>query len=133
MVTRCCDDMSLINFLCNSVRGVSDGTHQTKVRITFATAVLIEVLERCKNDQERKKLFYTPLPYITDSIKCHTCFDFQLSGYMLVSSICRCGARLTKNLFAYLISIITMNMDENKLDVSIRCLVSVYQATEPTN
>ena len=57
LVTRCCDDMSLINFLCNSVRGVSDGTHQTKVRITFATAVLIEVLERCKNDQERKKAF----------------------------------------------------------------------------
>ena len=61
LVTRCYDDMSLINFLCNSVRGVSDGTHQTKVRITFATAVLIEVLERCKNDQERKKLFYTPV------------------------------------------------------------------------
>ena len=35
---KCCDDMSLINFLCNSVRGVSDGTQQTKVRITFATA-----------------------------------------------------------------------------------------------
>ena len=131
LVTRCCDDMSLINFLCDSVRAVSDGSHQTKVRITFTTAVLIEVLQRCKNDQERKKSFFTRLlPYITDSIKCHTCFDFQISGYMLVSSICRCGARLTQNLFAYLISIITMNMDESKLDVSIRCLVSVYQATE---
>ena len=80
---------------------------------------------------KREKSFFTRLlPYITDSIKCHTCFDFQLSGYMLVSSICRCGARLTQNLFAYLISLITMNMDESKLDVSIRCLVSVYQATE---
>jgi len=131
LVTRCCDDMSLVNFLCDSVRNVSDGTHQTKVKVTFTTVVLIEVLERCKNHQERKKSLFTRLlPYITDGIKCRTCFDFQVSGYMIVSSICKCGARLTQNLFAYLISTITVNMNESKLDVSIRCLVCVYQAAK---
>ena len=131
LVTRCCDDMSLVNFLCDTVRNVSDGTHQTKVKVTFTTVVLIEVLERCKNHQERKKSLFTRLlPYITDGIKCRTCFDFQVSGYMIVSSICKCGARLTQNLFAYLISTITVNMNESKLDVSIRCLVCVYQAAK---
>ena len=128
LVTRCCDDMSLVNFLCDSAQCIRWYTSD-KGKGNLYHCRLIEVLERCKNHQERKKVYLQGYCHILQ-MKCRTCFDFQVSGYMIVSSICKCGARLTQNLFAYLISTITVNMNESKLDVSIRCLVYVYQAAK---
>ena len=131
LVTRCCDDLSLVTLLCDLAQSVSDGRHRAKTIISFTTVLFIEVLQRCKSQPDVLKGFFSRIvTHITEALKCQEVPEFQMAGYMLVVSLCQSGTRLTRDLFCYFVSTALVNAPQDRPEEALRCLVHVYQTAE---
>ena len=134
LVTRCCDDLSLVSFFCDLAQTVADGKHRCQTVVTFTTVLFIEVLQRCKRSPDILKGFFNRvLPYITTALKSHAVQDFQMAGYMLVVSLCQSGTRLTPELYSYFVSTISVYAPQDKPEPAVRCLVHIYQSAAAQN